>query len=231
MRRLLTFAAFLLVISFVPVCAQRSGSSRGSFGGHSGFGGMHSASDFHGASRSGFGSGSGSFDRGHHFRGGFHRRSFGRHCFGCYGYGYGYPYYPYYDPYWWYDSYSSYDEDLERDRAEAREMDAENREEQRMRQQDEYAYARSSSARMSVRGSDPVLREQRAQDDPATVLVFRDQHQREIHNYAIVGQTLWNFTPQRAEKISLAELDLPATSKANDDRGVDFRIPRSSEGQ
>ena len=60
---------------------------------------------------------------------------------------------------------------------------------------------------------------------PATVLVFRDQHQKEIQNYAIVGQTLWNFAPQHTEKIPLSELDLAATTKANDDRGVTFRVP------
>ena len=27
------------------------------------------------------------------------------------------------------------------------------------------------------------------------------------------------------QRISLADLDIPATTKANDDRGVDFRVP------
>jgi len=66
---------------------------------------------------------------------------------------------------------------------------------------------------------------------PATVLVFRDQHRREINNYAIVGQTLWNFNSGRTEKIALADLDLPSTEKANDDRGVTFRVPATGEAQ
>ena len=66
---------------------------------------------------------------------------------------------------------------------------------------------------------------------PATVLVFRDQHTKEIQNYAIVGQTLWNFAPQHTEKIPLSELDLPATAKANDDRGITFKVPTSNEAQ
>jgi hypothetical protein len=66
---------------------------------------------------------------------------------------------------------------------------------------------------------------------PATVLVFRDQHQKEIQNYAIVGQTLWNFAPGHTEKIPLSDLDLAATTKANDDRGVTFRVPTSNEAQ
>ena len=66
---------------------------------------------------------------------------------------------------------------------------------------------------------------------PATVLVFRDSHTKEIQNYAIVGQTLWNFAPQHTEKIPLSELDLAATAKANDDRGVTFKVPSSNEAQ
>jgi hypothetical protein len=63
------------------------------------------------------------------------------------------------------------------------------------------------------------------------VLVFRDQHKLEVQNYAIVGQTLWNFTGRRTQKIALAELDLPATAKVNDERGVDFRVPGTADGQ
>lgn len=59
-----------------------------------------------------------------------------------------------------------------------------------------------------------------------TVLVFRDRHSEEIRNYAIVGETLWVFTEQRARKIPIAALDVPATTKANGDRGIDFRLPR-----
>ncbi len=66
---------------------------------------------------------------------------------------------------------------------------------------------------------------------PATVLVFRDQHTKEIQNYAIVGQTLWNFAPQHTEKIPLSEVDVPATAKANDDRGITFKVPTSNEAQ
>jgi hypothetical protein len=58
-----------------------------------------------------------------------------------------------------------------------------------------------------------------------TVLVFRDRHSEEIENYAIVGKTLWVFTEQRARKIPIAELNVPATTKANEDRGIEFRLP------
>jgi hypothetical protein len=61
------------------------------------------------------------------------------------------------------------------------------------------------------------------------VLVFKDGHQLEVANYAIVGSTLYDLTGGRRQKIPLADLDLTATAKQNEDRGVDFRIPGASE--
>ena len=61
-----------------------------------------------------------------------------------------------------------------------------------------------------------------------TVLVFRDKHTQEVQNYAIVGGTLWIFSEQRATKLPLSWLDIEATSKANEDRGVDFQVPTRS---
>jgi hypothetical protein len=63
--------------------------------------------------------------------------------------------------------------------------------------------------------------------DP-TVLVFRDGHKLEVTNYAIMGQTLYVFDP-RTQKIALSDLDVPATIKANDDRGVEFRLPKPKQ--
>src|ERR1035441_5441193 len=62
--------------------------------------------------------------------------------------------------------------------------------------------------------------------EPATALVFRDQHIEEVRNYAIAGETLWILNDKAAKKIPLAQLDLAATVKMNDDRGVDFQVPR-----
>jgi hypothetical protein len=68
-----------------------------------------------------------------------------------------------------------------------------------------------------------------APDQPQTVLVFKDGHQVEVANYAIVGSTLYDLTDGRHHKIALAELDLTATTKQNDDRGIDFQLPARSE--
>ncbi len=66
---------------------------------------------------------------------------------------------------------------------------------------------------------------------PSTVLVFKDGHKSDVLNYAIVGDALFDLGAGRTHKILLADLDLPATHKANDDRGVDFQIPASTNRQ
>jgi hypothetical protein len=160
-------------------------------------------------------------------------RSYGRGPYmrsrvGIYGYrnryGYGYPYYGYYggiDPYWWWDTYPSDDAD---ERAMADQMNQENLEEQQaLRDQDQDVYAR--------RMPRPAPPAEKAENDPATILIFRDQHTREVQNYAIVDEMLWVFSPSRIEKVPLATLDVPATVLANQNRGVDFRLPGVNEGQ
>ena len=64
-----------------------------------------------------------------------------------------------------------------------------------------------------------------AKEQPQTVLVFKDGHQLEVANYAIVGSTLYDLTDGRRHKIALTDLDLNQTSKQNDDRGIDFQVP------
>ncbi|HYG98351.1 MAG TPA: hypothetical protein VD837_04415 [Terriglobales bacterium] len=63
------------------------------------------------------------------------------------------------------------------------------------------------------------------ESQPETVLVFKDGHRLEITNYAIHGATLFNLSGQGPRRINIAELDVPATTKENDERGVVFRLP------
>jgi len=67
-------------------------------------------------------------------------------------------------------------------------------------------------------------------NQPRTVLVFKDGRQLEVMNYAIVGSTLFNLSDGPTRKVALAELDLPATVKQNDDRGIDFQLPAGAKG-
>ena len=250
MRRPFTLAAFVVLVALVSASAQRGGM-RGSGGGRGGAvgraigrtsGGGHgvairrsiggtSGGHAFGGMRAGLHTGIGARPS---FRGDglggrrFHSRGF-HHCFGCRR-GFGYPWYAgygyggYYNPYWWWDSSSSYDYDQDRELALASEMDALSVEEQRLREQedreqerDEDLYARRSRPR----------EDERTAVGPATALVFRDQHVEEVRNYAIAGGTLWVLNDHQAgKKIPVAQLDLGATVKMNDDRGVDFQLPR-----
>ena len=59
---------------------------------------------------------------------------------------------------------------------------------------------------------------------PATVFIFKDGHQLETRNYAIMGGTLFDFSGKALKKIQIEELDSAATMKANDDRGVVMKL-------
>ncbi len=152
---------------------------------------------------------------------GYGNRCLGYPCRGGYGYPWGY--YGGYDPYWWGDSGPSYDQDQQDQVGLAEEMNQQSLAEQQMRQQSDP----NASAQPAPRPHQP----ERTEAVSPTVLIFRDQHKQEVQNYAIVGQTLWNFAPQRTEKIPLSDLDIPATTKVNEDRGVSFRLPAGQEGQ
>lgn len=64
-----------------------------------------------------------------------------------------------------------------------------------------------------------------APEQPQTLLIFKDGHQVEIQNYAILGDMLYDMTPGHSHKVLLADIDLDATTKQNDERGIDFRLP------
>lgn len=58
-----------------------------------------------------------------------------------------------------------------------------------------------------------------------TLLIFKDGRKLELGNYAIIGATLFDLTPGHARRVAIGDLDLEATRKQNDDRGVTFQLP------
>ena len=176
---------------------------------------------------------------------GFRNGCYGYGCWGGWGVGWGYPwwggYADYYEPWWWQQDDQQFDEDYYRQYELANEMNQQSLEQQQMLRQeqaegDQDAYAPRSYNRpapQSYSGPAPQPGSGSQLDDAAapTVLVYRDQHRQEIENYAIVGQTLWAFSAGRTQKIALANLDLSATEKINDDHGVTFSVPGASPGQ
>jgi hypothetical protein len=79
----------------------------------------------------------------------------------------------------------------------------------------------------SAEAAQPSSTSNAQEDYVRTLLVFKDGHQMEVSNYAIMGPTLYLFAGDH-RKISLADLDLDATRKANDERGTEFRVPNPS---
>lgn len=163
------------------------------------------------------------------FRGtGFFPGRFHHHHHFFFGAGFYYPgyYWPYYYPYYDYSypvvSYTSPSYDYAGNAAYeleiTQELDRLTAEVERLREEQEGRERASAPATQ--------LKESRQEPARPTVLVFRDKHIQEAENYAIVGETLWLFSEQRARKVPLAELDLPATQKLNEERGIEFHVPQ-----
>jgi len=88
---------------------------------------------------------------------------------------------------------------------------------------DESARGDATEAAPPVQPEEPVVAQ------PSTILVFKDGHRSDVVNYAIIGDTLFDFAGDRTHKILLADLDLSATQKANDEKGVEFTLPPTSK--
>jgi hypothetical protein len=149
----------------------------------------------------------------------FHQRGFFRtfspYYFGYYGYPGYYSDYSYssIDSYPAYDYYAPYPAPSSNDLAQQQhDID---------RLEDEVARLREERESTAATPAKPPVEIKSA----PTLLVFRDKHTQEVQNYAVVGGTLWIFSEQRATKLPLSWLDIDATTKANDERGVDFRLP------
>jgi len=217
MRRWVSVATFGLVLLALPMWAQRHGGG-GSYAASGGFA-SRPAGSFHGSSFS-HGSGAG-LHSGNSYRGSY-RRNRG---ISVRNFRYPYGYYPYLGYYGAYDPYD-YSSDNQTDD----------------QTQDVYANAapqvpyredsgvqrdlQNLSGKIDRLQADVEARNRPKSEEPETALVFQDRHVEEVRNYAISGGTLWVLNDQAAKKIPLAKLDIPATVKMNDDRGVDFEIPK-----
>jgi hypothetical protein len=253
MRRWIFIAALSTALLCIPLWAQRGGhggmggshGGMGMSGGHGSagapYGGGSSGGAYHGGNWGGAyhgGYGHGAYGHPGHYPYYPGRYPYYRYPWGYGGYypygGYGYPWlsFGWYGGAGWSGAYYSYPEqtypnyvyaspDNSNDgndnaayNQQQAQIDQLNNEVDRLRAEREADTARNYVPQ-------PPKPEIRA----STVLVFRDQHSEEIENYAIVGKTVWVFTEQRARKIPIAELNIPATTKANEARGIDFRLP------
>jgi len=228
MKRWLAVAALGAVFVAAGAYAQRGGGGHGGFGGHASMRGARPSGSFHGGGfghpgfgHPGFGRPGFGFGRGPFFGNRFHHHGF--YPWG-WGWGYGYPW-AYADLGWYDNSYDSYYPNEQyypgddasvsyfQNRASRQQAEID-------RLEDEVARLREEREARQQTNQKPELKPQ------PTELVFRDKRTEEIQNYAIVGQALWVLSAERARKIPLADLDVAATQKANEDRGVEFAIPK-----
>lgn len=225
MRRFLFIATLSVILFALPLWAQRRGgggggahfASRGGFAGHT----IPSPGFYHG----------GNPGHGPVIRQPVGRPPIGRpnyHHRVSYG-GLYYPYAAYYPYYGWYADpfYDTGDQDAYAEEYRSvpyREPDRDNDRENEGLQRDVQAL----SGKIDRLQEDVEARNRpKAEEEPATALVFRDKHIEEVRNYAIAGGTLWVLNDnQTGKKIPLADLDLVATAKMNDERGVEFQVPK-----
>jgi hypothetical protein len=231
MRRWLAVAALGTAFLTLPMWGQRGGGrGSGGFAGHAGFSGGHAMAGGRGPMMSARGFPGVQRGNVNLVIGGYGRLGYGRPGYGYRRgrYGRGWPYAGYYGYtyYGWdygddsyssdsYQNYPAYDYSsayADSDRQQAA-IDRLESEVDRLRAEREARQSQSSSASAAKSAL------------PATELVFRDKHTEEVQNYAIIGQTFWILNAERARKIPIAQLDIPATQKANEDRGVDFQLP------
>ncbi len=144
------------------------------------------------------------------------------------GYGYGTPYYL--------DSSYDQDEAMQAQAADRQRMIDEinfdrRRDMELQRQLAELQAAQEASlARQQNAQPAPAQPRPEAQPMPA-VLVFRDGRQMQVENYVITADRLFTLGPDQHRTIQLSDLDLNATVKANQDRGVSFAVPKTQAGK
>jgi hypothetical protein len=242
-----SFLSATLVLFAVPASAQSYGFYRGGmvaprgvpasvtsfgFGGHPGFHGVPAS-----VTSQGFGTNFGingvpagvpTVGFGTHFP--VHSRPFGFNHHGhsrFYTPFYGGYYVPYAYPYYAEDDYQPPEEPVAYDAHPTREED------DRQLLNDDYRAelnsVRSELNSLREQQSEPKAAPEPVTNQPNTVLIFKDGRQVEIANYAIVGSTLYELNDGRSTKVQLADLDLRATMKENDERGVEFELPAGAE--
>jgi hypothetical protein len=160
---------------------------------------------------------------------GFHHHGFVTHFPRWYaGYGYAGYYGGYYSPFYWDWYRSSYDSSSDSDdvqRQTARQIDDLSAEVHRLREEREYSQPREEYPQPPVTAVPRPPTDTKLESDLPIVVVFLDKRIQEIKNYAVINETLVVFDGTRSRRIPLADVDLAATMKLNDERGVDFQIP------
>ncbi len=92
------------------------------------------------------------------------------------------------------------------------------------------AQAQAAAAQPSSSSASPAIAAPPVVKLPSAVIVFRDGHTEEVDKYMIRGNVLYTSadywtTGAWTRKILVADLDVPATLKVNQQRGAKFDLP------
>src|SRR5262249_10301755 len=96
---------------------------------------------------------------------------------------------------------------------------------QEQRGREDALMASRSAAAAKAKGAENEASSPQPDNSPAAVFIFKDGRQIGTKNYAIMGQTLYDFSGSVLRKAPLTDLDAAATLKANDDRGITVKLP------
>jgi hypothetical protein len=160
----------------------------------------------------------------HHGSGGgnWHRPVFPYYGYGPYRTYFSYPLYPYYYPLFGGDS----DSYQQAPSASAPEQEGGLSDQVAELTNQVQVLQQEQATREYLRPPAAEARATTSQEKPlSTVLVYRDGHQLEVQDYALMGNTIWVLGDQTTRKIPLTDLDLDVTQKLNADRGVEFVAP------
>ncbi len=61
-----------------------------------------------------------------------------------------------------------------------------------------------------------------APPQPPVTVVLKSGHNMQVQNYAVMGQTFWDFSSQPARKIPVSSIDVPASINASNASGAEF---------
>jgi hypothetical protein len=131
-------------------------------------------------------------------------------------------------PGWSYPYYLGYPDDYDDDQAQYDQAQYDQAQQAPPDQEDAYAgapYAGEPEPWPAYPPEEPSAPQTAPAPQESVTLIFRDgRPQEQIHNYMMTGNTLYVLDQKRRE-IPLKDLDLAATTRANQDAGVDFNPP------
>ncbi len=253
MRGWLSIAALCTILLAAPAWGQRGGGHGGG-GFHGGGGGFHGGG-FAGGPRGGYWGGgfrgNGWGYSGYGYRGwgwgyrgygwGYRRWGWGYPGWG-WGWGWSYPWWGWsWYPWWGWSSWDDFDSSYPSDAYLASNYSAQPYPSTvyvTSAPSPGYSYSQQNQTQEEIDSLKDQVAQLRSQQEEKsasaeahakTVLVYRDGHTEQIDNYAIAGKTLWVFNETRARRVALSDLDLTATKRDNEDRGIDFIIPTASQ--